>query len=192
MELSTSTTQMPIQDNNKMVMDDHDQPKVKLITKDQKEIMISKKIILKFQLIKDILEDGDDQSDEITTIPIPNVDYNTMMEIIEYLKYVEHNEPLEIPKPIPKSHKIKDFVNDFECEFIEKYSATNMEGLVNLCLSSNYLDIKSLLDLCCAKIAVMIKGKSPEEIRDLFGLENDFTPEEEQKIRDENKVFEEI
>ena len=32
----------------------------------------------------------------------------------------------------------------------------------------------------------MIKGKSPEEIRKLFNIVNDFTPEEEEQIRKEN------
>ena len=32
----------------------------------------------------------------------------------------------------------------------------------------------------------MIKGKSPEEIRETFNIENDFTPEEEEEIRREN------
>jgi S-phase kinase-associated protein 1 len=53
-----------------------------------------------------------------------------------------------------------------------------------LLLSANYLDIKSLIELCCAKVATMIKGifffylgKTPEEIRQTFGIINDFTPE---------------
>ena len=48
-----------------------------------------------------------------------------------------------------------------------------------------------MLDLCCAKVATMIKGKTPEEMRALFGIVNDFTPEEEEKIREENKWVEE-
>lgn len=32
----------------------------------------------------------------------------------------------------------------------------------------------------------MIKGKTPEEIRKLFNIQNDFTPEEEAQIRKEN------
>ena len=34
----------------------------------------------------------------------------------------------------------------------------------------------------CAKVASMIKGKSPEDIRSTFGIANDFTPEEEAKV----------
>lgn len=53
--------------------------------------------------------------------------------------------------------------------------------------AANFLDIKSLLDLTCQKVADMIKGKQPEEIRKIFNIENDFTPEEEAKIREENQ-----
>jgi hypothetical protein len=47
----------------------------------------------------------------------------------------------------------------------------------SLSLSSN-----SFRDVGCKTVANMIKGKSPEEIRKLFNIVNDFTPEEE--VRD--------
>ena len=37
----------------------------------------------------------------------------------------------------------------------------------------------------------MIKGKSPDEIRKTFNIQNDFTPEEEDQIRRENEWAEE-
>jgi S-phase kinase-associated protein 1 len=40
-------------------------------------------------------------------------------------------------------------------------------------------------------VASLIKGKTPEEIRRTFGIVNDFTPEEEAQVRDENKWCEE-
>lgn len=53
------------------------------------------------------------------------------------------------------------------------------------------MDIKPLLDLGCKTVANMIKGKTPEQIREHFGLVNDFTPEEEEQIRKENAWAEE-
>ncbi|KAH8742682.1 Skp1 family, dimerization domain-containing protein, partial [Diaporthe sp. PMI_573] len=46
--------------------------------------------------------------------------------------------------------------------------------------------IKELLDLGCKTVANMIKDKSPEEIRQTFNITNDFTPEEEAEIAQEN------
>ncbi|WMV16103.1 hypothetical protein MTR67_009488 [Solanum verrucosum] len=34
--------------------------------------------------------------------------------------------------------------------------------------------------------SILVKGKTPEEIRKEFDIKNDFTPEEEEKIRKEN------
>tara|TARA_B100001248_G_scaffold260424_1_gene248584 strand:- start:652 stop:843 length:192 start_codon:yes stop_codon:yes gene_type:complete len=59
--------------------------------------------------------------------------------------------------------------------------------LFELILAANFIDLQPLLDLACAQVATQIKGKTPEEIRQTFNIENDFTPEEEEQIREENK-----
>lgn len=50
--------------------------------------------------------------------------------------------------------------------------------------AANFLNIKPLLDLTCLTVANMIKGKTPEEIRKTFNIENDFTPEEVRRLGD--------
>lgn len=51
-------------------------------------------------------------------------------------------------------------------------------------MSSDVLDPDTLIrrDVGCKTVANMIKGKSPEEIRKLFNIVNDFTPEEEVRL----------
>ncbi|CAG8827212.1 24815_t:CDS:1, partial [Dentiscutata erythropus] len=51
--------------------------------------------------------------------------------------------------------------------------------------------IKPLLDLTCKTVANMIRGKSTDEIRRTFNIENDFTPEEEEQVKCENDWCEE-
>ncbi|CAJ0567020.1 unnamed protein product, partial [Mesorhabditis spiculigera] len=61
--------------------------------------------------------------------------------------------------------------------------ALTSEQLFDVITAANYLDIKCLLDKSAETIAAMIKGKNPEEIREIWQLTNDFTPEEEEAMK---------
>ena len=76
-------------------------------------------------------------------------------------------------------------------EWYANFIKIDQDTLFELILAANYMDIKPLLDLTCAAVASQIKGKSPEEIRKIFNIVNDFTPEEEAQVREENKWCEE-
>lgn len=86
-----------------------------------------------------------------------------------------------------KSANMAEVVQEWYSQFI----TVDQEMLFELILAANYMDIKPLLDLTCATVASMIKGKSPEEIRKTFNIVNDFTAEEEAQVREENKWCEE-
>lgn len=75
-------------------------------------------------------------------------------------------------------------------EWYATFVAVDQEILFELILAANYMDIKPLLDLTCATVASLIKGKSAEDIRKQFHIVNDFTPEEEAQVREENKWVE--
>jgi S-phase kinase-associated protein 1 len=92
----------------------------------------------------------------------------------------------EIEKPL-KSSNMTEVVQKWYADFVDVEQAM----LFELILAANYMDIKPLLDLTCATVAAMIKGKTPEDIRSTFNIKNDFTPEEEQQVREENKWCEE-
>jgi S-phase kinase-associated protein 1 len=157
---------------------------LKLISNENEIILVEKDIAILSELIK-TMHEGDKEEKEI---PLPNVKSSILKKVILYLKYHFRNPAKEIEKPL-KSANLADVVCPWDAEFIE--CDNNQETLFELILAANYMDIKPLLDLSCAKVASMIKGKTPEEIRKTFNITNDFTPEEENTLREENKWAEE-
>ncbi len=63
--------------------------------------------------------------------------------------------------------------------------------LFDLIVAAASLDIQPLLDLANTTVALMMKGKSPEEIRRQFNIRNDLTLEEEEQVRLQNTKKEE-
>ncbi|KAK0713295.1 Skp1 family, dimerization domain-containing protein [Lasiosphaeria miniovina] len=57
------------------------------------------------------------------------------------------------------------------------------DEVFDILIAANYLDIQRLVNIASQTVANMIKGKTTEQIRDLFGIVNDFTPEEEDELR---------
>lgn len=149
---------------------------------DPVRIPVSKKIAIMSELVKTMAE-GDKEEKEI---PLPNVKANPLKEVVKYMTHHFENPAKEIEKPL-KSQNMSEVVSTWDAEFVD----VDQELLFELILAANYMDIKPLLDLTCAKVASMIKDKSPEEIRSTFNIVNDFTPEEEEAVRAENKWAEE-
>ena len=127
-----------------------------------------------------------EEDDDVTEIPLPNVKSTVLAKVIEFCTHHQTEPMSEIEKPL-KSAVMSEVVQKWYADFV------NVEQvlLFELILAANYMDIKPLLDLTCATVASMIKGKTPEEIRRTFNITNDFSPEEEAQVREENKWCEE-
>ncbi|KAH0475338.1 MAG: uncharacterized protein KVP18_004422 [Porospora cf. gigantea A] len=127
---------------------------------------------------------SDDYPDE--ALPLSTVKSKTLKKIIEYLEHHMDKHPEEIEKPL-RSTDLSDCVPEWDYNFVD----VSQEELFEIILVANFLGVQALLDLTCAKVATMIKGRSVDEIREVFDIKNDFTPEEEQQVREENRWCEE-
>lgn len=146
---------------------------------------ISVESIILSDTIKNMLDDlGLDLSteSEAPTIPLSNVSSKMLTKIIEYCDYYLVNKPKQLD-----DKKLTHELTPWEIEFCN----IDQKDLFELILAANYLNIQPLLDLTCKTVANMIKGKTPEEIRKTFNIKNDFTPEEEEKVRKDNEWCEE-
>jgi len=169
-------------DSVKGLDDDSGSDILKLKSQEGEIYEVPKKICMMSELIKTMAE-GDKEADDI---PLLNVKSNVLKKVVEYMRYHADNPPKDIEKPL-KSPNMSEVVSQWDADFVD----VDQELLFELILAANYMDVKPLLDLACAKVATMIKGKNPEQIRQTFNIVNDFTPEEEQAVIAENKWAEE-
>ncbi len=57
------------------------------------------------------------------------------------------------------------------------------QELFKLIRAASFLNIEALLELGCREVALMLQGKTTAEMRETFCIENDFTPEEEEALK---------
>jgi S-phase kinase-associated protein 1 len=81
---------------------------------------------------------------------------------------------------------MKNETDDWSANFVD----IPLEDLVNLTKGASYMGIRTLVDLCCAKLACMCMDKSEEEIFNVFNINETLTEEEKQRLREENKWIE--
>lgn len=152
---------------------------IKLLSSDQATIVVDKEVAERSVLIKNMLEDVGEVTE---AIPIPNVNEAVLKKVIEWCDHHKGDSPATNDDDNDSRKRSTDIE-----EWDQKFMAVDQEMLFEIILAANYLDIKPLLDVGCKTVANMIKGKSPEEIRKTFNIQNDFTPEEEEQIRRENE-----
>lgn len=176
-------------------MSDPDQIEVHLKTGDDRSFVVLKKDIAPCsQTIRDLIEQVGTTSAE-DPIPLPNVSSKILVKIVEYCK--EHtNDPAPAKMPtedekkqqhITSSEPVKE--TTFDEEFMRDL---DQDTVFDLVLVANYLDIRSLLELCARTISKWVIGKTPAEVFALFGVEPvEITAEMEKDIITENPWLEE-
>ncbi|GLJ25616.1 hypothetical protein SUGI_0490750 [Cryptomeria japonica] len=146
------------------------QGKVKLVSSDNVEFEVDYEVGLQMANIKKFIQlEGKD-----TIFPVYNVSSTMLSKVIEYVKY--HLEAKE-------SGQSEEEVKNWDRQFVNVDQTT----LCDLIMASNYLSVKDLFELLCQTVADMIKDLVPEKIRQLLGIKNDFTPEEEEELRRQNE-----
>lgn len=138
-----------------------------LKSSDNDEFEVEESVAIQSETIKNMVED------DYSLIPLPNVDTETLIEIIKYMK--KHGEMTD---------SNEEEVKEFDKNFVKNKS---YKILFQLILAANYLHISKLMDLLSQTIADRIKNKSCDAIRKIFNITNDYTPEEEEKVREEHK-----
>lgn len=156
---------------------------VKLVAHDNENIIsVSYEALLLSVTIKNLLEDTEFDINNI--IPFNDVSYVILNKIVEYLEWL-----FDHPKHDEWNINKNEEFSNWEREFINiDYNILN-----DLCMASNYLDIKPLLKLTCNKIAKILSSIPPEEIgkkcQKYFKTANDINEEDYKQIMDDHSKY---
>ena len=118
---------------------------------------------------------------EPQTIPLPNVKAVMIRKVLDFCRHELEAPMSAIARPLPSTdlHDCRG-LSDWHVQFVD-FGADEaaMQALFEMILAANYMDVKKLLELCCAKLASLIKGKTPAEIETVFQIEDIFGEEED-------------
>jgi S-phase kinase-associated protein 1 len=153
---------------------------VKIKSSDDKLFEISKKSARLSNLIDTVLKGDKDASE----IEVQKVEGTILEMIVEYLKHHNGKSPDDLQCPV-RSVDMKQICTDqWDAEFIDKHDKKTVFEII---LAANYMDIKSLLHLGCAKIATEIKKLDQKEIHRIIEEEEKWRKEHGQLDQDDVK-----
>ncbi|RWS05442.1 sulfur metabolism regulator SkpA-like protein [Dinothrombium tinctorium] len=157
--------------------------KVRLGSKEGHIIEVDDDVAFLSPLMKNILQNC---REDDSPIPFAEVSKTILEKVIEWMNH--HRNDL----------KDAEEDDEFDCKqtqsrltemdpWDEKFiNAVDLETLFDLADAANYMMVAGLAEVCCKKIASMIKGKSADDIRTTFREKNDIDQEQLETIKQEN------
>lgn len=137
-------------------------------------LYIEREVAKTWGTINNILED----CPELAVLPV-NTTPELLLKAVEYYyAFKEHQYDEDGDKPKAK-------ITEWEMQFCQM----DIPTVIELTKLANFLEAKALLKTLVVYIAKQIEGKSSQQIRETFDIENDFSDEE--AILKENSYFEE-
>uniref|UniRef100_A0A0E0DVS3 SKP1-like protein n=1 Tax=Oryza meridionalis TaxID=40149 RepID=A0A0E0DVS3_9ORYZ len=146
---------------------------IKVMSSDGEPFEMTEAAASMSRILLHMIEDG--CADGGAGITLPNVAGSALAKVIEYCT---KHAPAAAGEGSSSSTAAEE-LKKFDVEFTE----VGIDMLYDLIMAANFMGVEGLLSLAAQRTAELIKGKSPEQIREMFGIKNDLTPEEEEEIR---------
>jgi len=154
---------------------------VTLLPSDSDEgITVSRSVACFMRLVQSVAEEDDsdnedDEQQEKLEIPLAKVDAESLALIVEFAekKLAAAGPELdglkfsEVPRPLSGPLSETESISEEDATFMDEI-ANDLDKLFRLTNAVNFVDCPPLLELCTARIAQMLIGKTPKEIREIF------------------------
>jgi len=166
-----------------MDVDDDDstgEPLVRVKTNDGKRFSLTKSEACCSRTLKRMIESAklQAQSDIEIQVPVNGKPFSQVLKWCQEHFDVDNDEAGEI------SEEAREEQAEWDKKFLASFRE---EELLRVMHVANYLDIVSLHEACCRIFAKKWENSKVDEIRKMYGIENDFSSDEERFIVLENK-----
>lgn len=153
-----------------------------VVSKEGKCVEFDPKLKDTSHYLKTQVDANEDLSKDLE-IPLKDFGVECLSKLFDFLKF---HDKYAVPVPEkPLQRRLEDYcVESWDKEYFSELDSdpTLLIEMINAC---NFLGLHVLLDLCCAKVTSMSRGKTAQQIRATFGIENDLTKEEEDRFNEE-------
>ncbi|AGE56480.1 SKP1-like protein [Paramecium bursaria Chlorella virus NE-JV-1] len=142
---------------------------IQLITSDGGVFYVGENVAKLSKTISDIIDDIEIEGVE-DPIPIPNVSKDVLDVVLNWCQFSSEGHT----------------GNEVE-EFETRFFGVDSKRLLEIVSAANFLNIPDLLDKACSAVADLLRGKSPDEIRAVLGIEGEYSKEEKEAVMKENR-----
>ncbi len=153
-----------------------------LLTSKGTVVKVDRQIAEMSVVLKTMIEDLDEEIVATQAVPLTNIKEAVLIKVIQWCER-HRNDPPVVEDEKEGSNEIRERITLWDREFIK--DDVDYELLYDIIMAANFLEIKQLLDLGCITVADLIRGMPAHEVREFFGLKDDFSPEEREQIEKE-------
>ena len=157
---------------------------IKLQSKDKEVFEVSEKVARMSLAINTMLDDLGVSEADSEPVPVLEVDGKTLKLVIQWAEH-HQNDPAPCTDEDEEEQRLRSIP-----EWDKQFLAVDNTTLFELLTAANFLDMKGLFKMSARAAADILATKTPEQIREEFGIVNDLDPEREAQIRKENEYFE--
>ncbi|KAJ2557009.1 hypothetical protein EV175_001617 [Coemansia sp. RSA 1933] len=149
---------------------------ITLESNDGQQFLVDQAAAYMSDLVRNTVEDVG-QTDE--PIILPNVRGAVLAKVVEYC--IHHKDDARILSSTPDLIQSDRAIDAWDRRFMDIDDALMLEILS----TADYLSIEPLVDLGCTVIAKIIRSMSVDEIRQRYGVDDDFTEDQRRQVQRE-------